>query len=166
MYNQYLAHHGILGMRWGHRKSGASVTRSSSGSKKMSDEELQTSVKRMNLEKQYKELSKQSASKTERAKKLVDATSGLVNQAQKLNNDSIKSSRQKMDLSHMTDQQLRDRINRSNLEKQYNDMFGSEVQHVSKGKQYTTKILDTAGTALALGGSALTIALSIKELRK
>ena len=55
MYNQYLAHHGILGMRWGHRKSGASVTRSSSGSRKMSDEELQTSVKRMNLEKQYKE---------------------------------------------------------------------------------------------------------------
>lgn len=39
----------------------------------------------------------------------------------------------------MTDQQLRDRINRANLEKQYTDMFAPE--QVSKGRAYAKRLL-------------------------
>ena len=69
-----------------------------------------------------------------------------------------------MDLSKMSDQQLRDRINRANLEKQYNDMFNNTAE-VKKGREHVEKVLDVAGTVLAIGSSALTIALAIKELK-
>ena len=58
---------------------------------------------------------------------------------------------------------MRDAINRAMLEKQYNDMFAP--QNVSKGKEYASKILETAGTALAITSSALGVALAIKELK-
>ena len=172
-YNHDLCHSGIIGMKWGVRRyQNKDGTRTSAGKKRakettrsMSDEELTSKVRRMNLEKQYNKMSKENAppSKTEKTKKVVDATSNLVNQAKNLNKSSGKSA-QKLDLSKMTDQQLRDRINRTNLEKQYNDMFAPPAT-VSKGKKYASDILEVAGTTLAIGSSALGIALAIKELR-
>lgn len=170
MYNQYLEHHGILGMRWGRRGHAnvSGTTKSSNSIKDIPEEKLRSSVQRLNLEKQYKDLSKESkpASKVEKTKKVIDSASTLVNQAQKIHKESMKASKGKMNLNNMTDQQLRERINRTNLEKQYSDMFGSETQTISKGKKYASNVLGVAGTALALGSSALGIALSIKELRK
>jgi restriction endonuclease Mrr len=77
VYNDnFLKHYGILGMHWGRRKSsgsasGATVIRTRNSEdhdktvalkqKKLSEltnEELKTYTQRMNLEKQYKELSK------------------------------------------------------------------------------------------------------------
>lgn len=68
-----------------------------------------------------------------------------------------------MDLSDMTDQELRNQINRELLERQYNDVFNPPT--VSKGRQYASKVLETTGAVLAVGSSALGIALSIKQLR-
>ena len=66
----------------------------------------------------------------------------------------------------MTDQELRQRIQREQLERQYNDLFGKEEQaKISKGRGLTRKTLDVAGSVLAVGSSALSIALAIKELK-
>ena len=65
----------------------------------------------------------------------------------------------------MTDKELRDKINRYNLEKQYNDIFGKETVNISKGQEYITKTLDVAGDVLAITGSALALAISIKKLK-
>lgn len=100
-----------------------------------------------------------------RSKKAVDASSDMVRELEKVNN-KIPAKKQKMDLSKMTDQQLRDRINRANLERQYNDLFApAEASRVARGKERAGKMLETAGTVLAVGSSALGIALAIKELR-
>lgn len=69
----------------------------------------------------------------------------------------------KMDLSNMTDQQMREQINRAILEQQYNNMFNPKRE--SKGREYVSRILDSAGNVLAITSSALGIALAIKELR-
>ena len=61
----------------------------------------------------------------ERTKKTVDTTSSLVREAKSIERETRSAPvKKKMDLSNMTDQQLRDRINRANLERQYNDLFG------------------------------------------
>ena len=172
--SDYLTHYGILGMKWGVRRyQNKDGTRTTEGKKRtkektspMSDDELNSKVKRLNLEKQYKNLRRETSkpSKMEKTKKVVDTTSNLINEAKKLNRETNSQQKTKLDLSNMTDQQLRDRINRTNLEKQYNDMF-APPETVSKGKQYVSDILDVGGSVLAIGGSALGIALAIKELR-
>lgn len=65
----------------------------------------------------------------------------------------------------MTDKELRDRINRELLERQYSDMF-ARPETVSRGRDYVTETLETAGAVLAVGSSALSIALAIKGLKK
>lgn len=68
------------------------------------------------------------------------------------------------DLSNMTDQDLRNYVNRYNLEQNYLRAIGAG-NNVSRGEQITQEVLDTAGDVLAVTGSALAIALSIKALK-
>jgi glycosylphosphatidylinositol transamidase (GPIT) subunit GPI8 len=165
-------------MKWGVRRfQNKDGTLTSAGKKRkedkpkassMSDEELMSGVKRLTLEKQYEKMSKEKAkaSKLETAKKVVDTASNLANQAKNMNRESLKSTpKQKLDLSSMTDQELRDRINRFNLERQYNDIF-AEKETVSKGRAFVTSAIEVGGGLLAVGSSALGIALAIKELKK
>lgn len=172
-----LYHHGIKGMKWGVRRyQNKDGTLTDAGKKRyrdnvgsMSDEELSAKVKRMNLEKAYNNMNSQrsKASGLEKSKKVLDSASNLVNQAKKMNSDSISrnKTREKLDLSSMTDKELRDRINRTNLERQYNDLFAKETVSISNGRRFASDVLEVAGSALAIGSSALGIALAIKELR-
>ena len=64
--NDELKHYGVLGMRWGARRNGKPISKSSKPKKRtiesMSNEELQSRNKRLQLETQYKQLSKNSIS--------------------------------------------------------------------------------------------------------
>lgn len=174
MNDNALKHHGILGMKWGVRrfqKKDGTLTKAGKTRAKqardMTDEELVTSVKRMNLESSYNKMTKKPA-KLEKTKRLVDASSTLVNKVDKLSKESVDKTvvKEKLNLNKMTDKELRDRINRTNLEKQYTDMFAKETVTISKGKQYADNVLGVAGGALLVTGSALEIALAIKALRR
>lgn len=100
----------------------------------------------------------------ERSKRVLDETRGMTEKLRNANDAAIrKQPKNTMDLSHMSDKEMRDQINRALLERQYNDMFAP--QKTSKGREHISSVLDTAGTVLAIGSSALGIALAIKELR-
>ena len=103
----------------------------------------------------------------ERGKRLIDAGSSLVKEASNIEKDSSpKPVKKRMDLSKMTDSELRQAISREQLERQYNDMFGkTESAKISNGRNFVRNTLEIAGTTLAVGSSALSIALAIKELK-
>lgn len=164
-YEEMLEHHGIKGMRWGVRRyqnEDGSLT--PAGKERYSRDVRENNAKKKDNRIQIDgpDPNRWVREDMSRSKKLIDNTSditGKLNQA--IFNRSKK--RAKMDLSNMTDQQLRDRINRANLENQYVDMFGPET--VSKGRRYAKTILDAVGTVLGVGSSALAIALAIKDLK-
>ena len=70
----------------------------------------------------------------------------------------------KDDLSQMSDKELRDIVNRLNMEERYTQVMKS--RGVETGKSRADKILEYAGTALTIGSSALSIMIAIKELQK
>lgn len=106
----FLAHYGVKGMRWGFRKSSGGVSlgrrakgpsssdfkkaaaaktkvKKSGGTHALENDELQSLIKRMNLEKQYSELSKRDKRKVVGAKFVGDVIGGVAKgQATRLGN--------------------------------------------------------------------------------
>lgn len=210
----FLAHHGILGQKWGRRngppypldasdhsasekKAGwrkslkdsrrpgdlggadnlkydstkksngtKSSSKSSSDNKsdRPSDEEMKSYIQKKNLEKTYRRMKNEENSGLSNAKKLVDQSNELVNQSKRAMEKSSRKSLPKMDLSKMSDKEMRDAINRYNLEMQYQRMLEDQAQ-ISRGRSRVNGVLDGAGVALGLGSTALGIALTIKQLK-
>jgi hypothetical protein len=161
-----LNHHGVKGMKWGVRryqnKDGSLTT---AGQKRYDRDIRENNAKkkdnRINID--GPDAKRWVKEDVERSKRLVEASSSMNKELKNIERNIPSKKRPKMDLSKMTDQQMRSEINRALLERQYNDMFNPQT--TSKGRQYAKAILDGVGTSLAITGSALGVALAIKELR-
>lgn len=97
----------------------------------------------------------------------VDSASKIVDKQKEVSKKKAsKAHRKKVenDLSKMSDQELRDIVNRMNMEERYKQVMNTREYEV--GKSRTEKILDNVGTALTIGSSALSLAIAIKELTK
>ena len=73
--------------------------------------------------------------------------------------------RPRMDLSKMSTKEIKERIDRENAERQYNDLF-SEPTRAEVGKAKISKLLNNVGSAVSVAGGALTVALALKKLKK
>ena len=178
-----LYHHGVRGQKWGIRRyqnKDGSLT--DAGAKRYArDAREQGYDKYDSQSKTYYKTSKKNGRSdlkvdanryakedTERTKRLVDSTRQMNENLKNANQNSInqanrRNKKNRMDLSSMTDQELRQQINRELLERQYNDVFNEKK--VSRGREFATSVLNTTGSVLAITSSALGIALAIKELR-
>lgn len=131
-----LYHYGILGMKWGRRKARRNTF---SGSNKNNKDP------KINL---------------------MNSSRSAVNESRNLNNsigNVKKRNTKRMDLKSMSDQEMRNRINRELLERQYDDIFNPKK--VQKGRKKVDDILSIAGPVVGIASSALGIALSIQSLR-
>ena len=93
-------------------------------------------------------------------KSVTNATKNLVDMSVR----QSKKNRPRMDLSNMTDKEMRDQINRELLERQYNDVFNT--QNSTRGREVASDILEATGSVLTVGASAVGLAVGIYTLRE
>lgn len=103
------------------------------------------------VRKEHPVIAKEGSKITESAKRTVKAA-GDIKRTQSRDDN----------LSELSDDELRKRVNRMNLEQQYKDL---NSRNVSKGESYTLSALEIGGALLSTTASALTIALMIKQLK-
>jgi hypothetical protein len=179
MYSNELYHHGTKHMKWGVRRyqnTDGSLTNAGKLRYARDAREKEFNKYDESSGKYYKQSKKNGRTDlefdakryakedTERTKRLVDSGRNLSNDLKRSVDTSSKNRKvPKMDLSNMTDQEMREQINRAMLERQYNDMFNPQKE--SKGREYASRTLETAGNVLAVTSSALGIALAINELK-
>lgn len=141
-YNYYddneLYHHGIKGMKWGVRRTPA---------------QLGHDTGKIDLQK---------------TKKKVDAANTIVNETRNINNNvskkqSKKVQKQKMaEVKSMSDKELRERVNRLNMEQQYMRM---SAEQMNVGRANVNSVLNNVGTVVNVASSALAIAVAIQKLK-
>lgn len=163
-----LQHWGIKGMKWGVRRyQNKDGTLTAAGKKRMYREMFDDESKDLKERKKYIASSDRWVKEDlERSKRLADESTNMARNSKNLSDSIGRAANKKksMDLSNMTDKEMRDQINRALLERQYTDMF-AEPTRVSRGTEYVSRTLDVAGNALAVTASALGIALAIKQLK-
>lgn len=91
----------------------------------------------------------------------VSQTSKLARKIDTKARDARDSKRAKQKLETMSDTDLAKTVERLDLERQYTRLKSSDI---NRGKVKVGDVLDIAGDALAIGASAVTIAVGIKKL--
>lgn len=167
-----LYHWGILGMKWGLRRY-----QNEDGSLTDAGKRRYQRDKSANDRKKSKDRAEESTLENpdrwvredmETARQITTEGERTIRRLQEVERNTRQSSSktEKIDLSEMDDETLRKKINRELLEQQYNRVMNQvHEDEVSKGRAIVKEVFDVAGGVMALGTSALTIALSINQLR-
>lgn len=158
-----LAHHQIKGAKWGVRRyQNYDGTLTEAGKRRYARDTRDLSDKK---KAKYKANPDKWVNEDLGAgRRLADESANLTNKLKNANEAAIRNRpKTKMDLSSMSDQQMRNEINRALLERQYNDMFAP--QKSTRGREIVNSVLATAGTVLGIGSTSLGIALAIRDLK-
>lgn len=133
-------HYGRLGMKWYQH-----IYTNPDGSPK-SDKDINDNINTINK-------SVQSGGSTIRsASSLAGRSSYRKNPSKKVKNE----------LAGMSDEELRKRVNRMNLERQYRDLTGDTTR---RGAEAAKSTLETVGDIVGVMGGALSLALLIGKLK-
>lgn len=130
MTNYYLAHHGILGMKWG-KKNGPPYP--------LENSQRSAAERKVNKE---SESSKKQTSHRENIKNATTDATTLVNNITKL-----IPRKNKVDLSKYSDSELQQIVNRQRLEQQYNQL---NPDSIDRGANFTKEVIQTAGATAGL----------------
>lgn len=131
----------------------------------MSDQEPTDFNKRKGLEKQYNKYTKGDENKKwENVKQVANLVDSTINQASRSVDDAYRDEHRRkknqIDLSHLSDDELRKIVNRLNMERQYRDLLPDDI---SQGEVVTKKVLAVLGTASTAALAAIGVVAMIKS---
>ena len=163
--NNEIKHHGIKGQKWGRRRyqnpdgSLTAAGRERYGTKEnfesRYDEDVKAGIKA------GKKLANGSKDLTKAAKEYEEVRN--IKKQKKINKAVEDAAREKA--RNMSDQELRDAVNRLNMEENYTRMIQNR-ERIVIGESKASKFMDRSMTALTLASTTLSVALAIKELKK
>lgn len=143
--DDFIKHHGVKGMRWGVRKDRyGQPTKKKRGYDKTTANYGKT-----------KDILNSSSSIAREGGKTIDAIDGM--------RERSASKKVRKGLASMTDAELKAKVNRLNMEKQYSDLTSADR---GRGSYYLGNMLDIVGSVTAIGASAVGIAVAIRQLKK
>lgn len=96
------------------------------------------------------------------AEKITRSSKDGIEASQKIYRSIAKEDKKKEDLSKYSDDELRKRIARMDLERRYDEL---NSRNVSEGKDYVDTALNIAGGIAAIAGSAAAIATAIYTIK-
>ena len=156
----YLAHHGIKGQRWGIRRyQNADGTRTALGKRRDQN--------KINKEKWFKQNipGGKDKPKISAAEKVFKESGNILSNSKNVYKTikKVKDSKTERESKKLSDQELRDRINRLNLEKQYESLIAEDYE---RGHITANDILDTVGSVVSIGGSVVAMIALAASLKK
>lgn len=165
----YLAHHGIKGMKWGVRRyqnEDGSLT--TAGKKHYSAKEADGKASRKEWADRFTSPTikggkdKPNISPAEKTAKelgkVVDESDRVLDAADRIRRRHKSSD---SDISKMSDDEIRKRINRMNLERQYSDLTYGDT---NKGFETVKDVLSIVGSTVAIVGGVVTIYSTLKHV--
>ena len=127
MEHDALLHYGIKGMKWGVRRyqnKDGSLTPKGEARYDRDKRENAAKKKENRIDLSQPDPKRWAKEDLERTKRTVDASANLAKELKKLDESTTsKPTPKRMDLSKMSDKEMRDQINRELLERQYNQLF-------------------------------------------
>jgi hypothetical protein len=164
--NGELRHWGIKGMKWGVRRyQNADGTLTPAGQKRYDRDIRENNAKkkdnRMTIEgpdarRWVKEDNTRAKSLADQTKSAVGSTKNLVDKYW------ADSKKEKLDMSNLSNKEMRDRIERAKVEREYEAMFAPEKK--SKGKAIVNAAFSITSGALTATSTVLGLALAAQQL--
>lgn len=163
LYLDELFHFGIKGQKWGIRRyQNSDGTLTEEGRKRYGVDSVSDMKPGSSSDKLYKQDIKDD---TQAKKDILQSgkdTTTILSERMTPRQGSKKVN--KKDYSKLSDEELRKRVNRLSLERQYGDLTGDN-KYVMTGREKTREVLQTIGAILGIGVSAVTLASAIKTLK-
>lgn len=165
--DDFIEHHGVLGQKWGIRRdrksAGSGRSKGASKTNTKAKTKTKNSLITININRSAKsDTKKVTEAKVEKSKK-VSVLKQAVEKAKEIKTDSKPKS-----VHELSDSELRERINRLNMEKQYSDLMKSQVSALNhpKQKSATRKFMENVGQEAAKAMIMGAVAIATEKVVK
>lgn len=164
--NGELCHWGIKGMKWGVRRyQNADGSLTPAGEKRYARDVRENNAKKKDnrIVIDGPDPNRWAQEDNTRTKNLVDKSNSAVRDTKNfVDRKWSGTKKENLDMSNLSDKEMRDRIARAKLEREYNDMFAPEKK--SRGKAVVNAAFSITTGVLTATSTALGIALAAQQL--